>query len=227
MSKQQKDLELITTADGSTTLKVVNSNDYYHSIHGAFQESQLIYINYGLAHVKQNTSINILEIGFGTGLNCLLTLNKVLVEPNHLNIQYHALEPFPIPISVVNQLNYCRYLSAIIEPYFIKIHSADFNNPNAILPNFTLNKYKTGIQLFNSNILYHLVYFDAFAPSSQPEMWTEQVFEKLYHMMCKGGVLVTYCAKGQIKRDLKKVGFEVESLPGPPKKREITRAIKK
>ena len=219
---------IITTADGSHSLYIKELNEHYHSIHGAIQESTHVFINAGL---KQFTStlvkreLNILEIGLGTGLNALLTL--IEADKSIINIGYTAIEAYPLSKDLIQQLNYAELLRTHdVQPAFNAIHICEWEREEVISNLFTICKIKNTLQNTVLENKYHLVYFDAFGPSVQPEMWTKEVFSKLYDSIQPNGILVTYCAKGEVKRTLKKIGFTVESLQGPPGKREMIRAIK-
>ena len=224
MDKKQT-IELITTEDGSHTLHLPDLDETYHSIHGAIQESNHVFVNaglnYWLAQNQQAKSISILEYGFGTGLNALLTAIKI--GPT-IKVHYHTLEKYPLPKEIIRLLNYGKVLHN--EVLFDKIHRVGWDKEEAILPDFLLWKISTDFSTYNTTRSYDIIYFDAFAPSKQPELWTKEIFNSCYKLLNKGAVLVTYSAKGQLKRDLKSIGFRVESLPGPPGKFEITRALK-
>ena len=213
--------ELILTNDGSHSLFIKKLNETYHSIHGSIAEANHVFIRNGLQfHPKLN--INILEIGFGTGLNALLTLLNLKQK----SVNYTSLEPFPISDKIYNKLNFHNLLKSNKET-FIKLHNSDWDENVPITENFILNKLKKKFQYFNSSEKFDIIYFDAFAPEKQSEMWSMEVLNKCYYFLKPKGFLVTYCAKGVVKRTLKEVGFIVESLDGPPGKREMIRALKK
>ena len=223
------EVEIIITADGSHSLFNSTLNETYHSVHGAIQESKHVFIRNGLEYVDQlhkPEEIHVLEVGFGTGLNALMTLHYAL-QANKI-IHYTTLEAYPINLETVQLLNYPHVLDfQDAEKYFSKLHSASWEKEKVIDNNFYLYKKKIRIQDFNfSPSSFDLIYFDAFAPRKQPEMWEMQVLEKMAETMKPGGIFVTYCAKGQLKRDLKLLGLTVETLPGPPGKKEMVRAIK-
>ncbi len=218
---------IITTADGSKTIHIPAWNENYHSSHGALQEAKHVFLTHGLAQKINQPTIQILEIGFGTGLNTILSLE--FGQQTKSKIQYHGLEAYPISEEEMIELEYEKLLpnKDLISQYH-KIHSTPWEVENEISPQFSLTKIQNTLQqqIFSPSY-YDLIYFDAFGPRVQEDMWTQEIFQKLYNSLKKSGILVTYCAKGQVKRDLKTVGFEVEPLPGPPGKREMTRAIKK
>lgn len=218
-------LKIITTQDGSHSLLHEQLNETYHSIHGAVQESNYVFIEKGLEFVKSSgkPEIKILEIGFGTGLNALLTIQHALTY-NQI-IRYTTLEAFPVEEEVWSQLNYAD--AAELKAWFEKLHRATWNEWAELSPTFHLRKLRTTLQgvILEEN-QYDLIYFDAFAPNKQPDMWELPMLEKVATSMKADGVLVTYCAKGQLKRDLQSLNLKVESLPGPPGKREMVRAIK-
>ncbi len=227
--------QIVVTSDGSHSLFVPELNEHYHSVHGAIQESQHVFIEAGLkALLTQNpnsTTIQILEIGMGTGLNVLLSqqfqANNLLNSTNY-SINYTAIESHPLPTSIAAQLNYHKALQ--LKPnntIFNRIHAAPWHNPVAISPSFTLTKIHNTLQKHTlKDAHFDLVYFDAFAPDVQAELWTPAIFEQLYAAMLPNAILTTYCAKGTVKRALRSVGFSLEALPGPPGKREMTRAKK-
>lgn len=216
--------EIILTEDGSHSLLNTALNETYHSIHGALQESVHVFIRHGLEYFTQHypqENISILEIGFGTGLNALLTLQKTLNQPN--KAKYTSLEAFPIHSDIWSKLNFAESLN--MSEHFNRLHQAEWNTAIDVLPNFQLTKLHTTLQQASlSPQSFDLVYYDAFAPSKQPEMWTYEMLEKVVNAMSTRGVFVTYCAKGQLKRDLKSLGLNVETLEGPPGKKEMVRA---
>lgn len=220
-------LEIRQTKDGSNTLYVPELNEHYHSVHGALQESQHVFIKHGLEHMLNlRKDIKILEVGFGTGLNAILTYPFALAQKAF--IQYDTLEKFPLGIDVVEQLNFDKViLNPELQEVFMALHKAPWNEPVDVIPYFTLQKIHETLEEFVvPQAYYDLIYFDAFAPEKQPELWSDEMFAKLYKATRPGGVLVTYCAKGSFKRSLRAAGFEVEALPGPPGKREMTRGVK-
>ncbi|MDH5598055.1 MAG: tRNA (5-methylaminomethyl-2-thiouridine)(34)-methyltransferase MnmD [Cyclobacteriaceae bacterium] len=219
-------LELIETKDKSHTLYNSALDETYHSRHGAITESKYVFIEKGLQYrleMKEGNPCNILEVGFGTGLNAFLTLLNIR-DKDQL-VHYHTLEPYPLGKEIYQQLNYPEFLGE--KNLFIALHEGEFECENLIDEKFFLSK--TGETIHSVDLFsdyYHLIYYDAFAPSKQADVWDLSHFEKIFRAMAPRGVLVTYCAKGQLKRDLKQVGFEVETLPGPPGKKEMVRAVK-
>ena len=215
--------ELITTSDGSHSYLVSELNETYHSKHGAISEAKHVFIKNGLLSTSK-TELNILEIGFGTGLNVLLT--KQYAEEYNLNVYYKTLEPFPLTQNEFLNLNFTDILNCN-KNNLIQFHECNWEKEIKICVNFIFIKNNILVQYFESKKKYDLIYFDAFAPDKQEEIWSENILKKMYLLLKLGGLLVTYCAKGEVKRILKKVGFKVESLKGPPGKREMIRAIKK
>lgn len=201
--------------------------ELYHSDHGAITESNHVYIQSGLEYyLDQNTNenIRIFEMGMGTGLNVLLTLLK---SSPHLNIKFTTVEAFPITLEQANKLNYISHLQVFdYTSKFKLLHSAPWNMDINITDNFKFCKINSNLVELSLNQKFDIIYYDAFGPKTQPELWDEHIMKKMYDLLSPNGILITYCAMGQFKRDLKKVGFQVESIPGPPGKREITRAIK-
>jgi tRNA U34 5-methylaminomethyl-2-thiouridine-forming methyltransferase MnmC len=225
----EKDIKLITTEDGSHSLFVPSLNESYHSFHGAFRESVHVFMLYGLeawyTHHRETFPVRIFEVGFGTGLNAWLTL--VWAEQNKIPVLYHTLEPFPIEKEIYSQLNYTEMDPTIYHyhPYFQAIHEAKWNEGVIISEYFNMKKEQVTLeeaQLYFADV----VFFDAFAPNKQPELWTKEMLEKVVNHMNPGAIFSTYCAKAQVRRDLKDLGLEVEELPGPPGKKEMTRARK-
>ncbi len=219
-------IEIIVTKDGSHTLFNTELEETYHSIHGALQESKHVFISHGMEFALSSgkKKLAILEVGFGTGLNALLTLQHSIKSSVH--VEYTAVEPFPLTESVWTQLNYADTTEAFY--LFQKMHQSEWNKSASILTNFKLRKIKSKIQQVSfSEDTFDIIYFDAFAPGKQPEMWEASLLGMIIPWMKQGAILVTYCAKGVVKRSLKNLGLSVETLPGPPGKREMIRALKR
>lgn len=213
---------IIETDDGSHTIYVPTLDETYHSVHGAIQESNHIFISTGLKNFLDESKLQkvaILEFGFGSGLNALLTAIGTGAK-----VRYVSLEKYPLPESESRVLNYGREVNA--DTLFDSLHRAAWGQDVIITADFTLHKVKIDFRDFKSIEKFDIIYFDAFAPDKQPELWQRPIFENCYRMLNQGGRLVTYSARGQVRRDLRAAGFTVEKLPGPPGKREITRAVK-
>jgi tRNA U34 5-methylaminomethyl-2-thiouridine-forming methyltransferase MnmC len=216
-------VQLINTADGSHTIYVPELDEHYHSIHGAVQESTFIFINNGFVVCKANP-VSILEIGFGTGLNALLTAIKA--KSGNTQVNYTSIEKNPLGIEISNSLNHYKYAGENGMEIFHLIHSAPWNTSVNICKNFNLKKIETDFTKYLLTGNYDLIYFDAFGPDKQPEMWTPELFAGIAAVTNKNGILVTYSAKGEVKRRLRACGFDVTLLPGPPGKRQMIRAVK-
>lgn len=218
-----RNIRIESTLDGSNTLYVPSIDEHYHSTNGAVQESTHVYINAGLAECQKDT-VNILEIGFGTGLNAYLTL--LYAQRHHKNIFYTAIELYPLDNDTISRLDYTSEKQLSEKVLFEKLHTSLWNTEEEITPFFSLSKFNYDFTLLNFSFdkTFDLIYFDAFAPDKQSEMWTQDIFDFLYENTALHGILTTYCAKGSVRRMLQKSGYEVERLPGPPGKREILRA---
>lgn len=219
--------EIIVTKDGSHTVGIPGMNVTYHSHHGAIQESMHVFIEAGLKHwlgkqALKEVPIRIFEMGFGTGLNALLT--AIEAKKSKINIHYTAAEMYPLSLKEASELNYSATLGH--KDTFEQLHQSKWNEEVALTEHFILRKEQTDLLNFTSQLPFHLIYFDAFAPSAQPELWTEEVFKKLFDLTAEKGVLVTYCSKGSVRRAMQAAGYTVTKLPGPPGKREIVRAEK-
>jgi len=245
--------KIITTSDGSKTIQIEDWNEQYHSIHGAIQEANHVFLKQGLLfyydslhpervsesheealHAEhltkcsecdsENKNINILEIGFGTGLNAFLTLIKA--EKLDLNINFVGVEAYPVKASEIKQLNYVELISDAYKSQFETMHELSWESAHKITSNFKLEKQKKFFKDITSEDTFNIIYFDAFGARVQPELWTESIFKIMYKALKDNGVLVTYSAKGSVRRAMQAVGFNVERLPGPPGKREMLRARK-
>lgn len=216
--------KIIKTADGSHTIRIDEWNEQYHSVHGAIAESIHVFIKHGLQFLERE-SISILEMGFGTGLNALLTF--VEAEKSALQINYTAIEAYPVKEEEWSHLNYADTLGEVnLDKIYQNMHKTPWGEWVTISDFFRLLKLEQKIEAFEASREFQLVYFDAFGYRVQPELWSETVFLKMFEALEPGGVLVTYAAKGIVRRTMEKVGFRVERLPGPPGKREMLRAIK-
>ena len=217
-------MQLEKTADGSYTLFVPELDEHYHSVKGALTESEHIFINMGLNH-SSATEPHVLEIGFGTGLNAFLSLLEA--EKTERKVHFTTIERYPLDIETVRNMNYPEQVAPDYKTKYETLHKAPWETDVPITPFFTLHKIENDFTKFQFPTGYDVIYFDAFAPEKQPEMWSQDLFNQLYRILNPGGILTTYCAKGVIRRMLQTAGFTVERLPGPPGgKREILRATK-
>lgn len=212
-----------TTADGSSTLLSAQYNAHYHSLHGAITESLHIFIEAGLMQIREK-SVNIIEVGFGTGLNAALTAQRA--SELGIRVIYHSIELHPLNADEYKLLNYNTVLPNETATYWERICSAKWDSSTYITENFTIQKINADFTQWMPNTEYHLIYFDAFAPDDQPEMWAKEQFEKLFNVLNPNGVLVTYSVKGIVKRAMLDVGFTLERLDGPPGKKHMLRATK-
>lgn len=214
------------TKDGSDTLWLPEMKESFHSLNGAITESQHVFLNSGLNYFCQRhkaKEVSILEIGFGTGLNALLTC--CYGQENERKIVYTSLEPFPLQNALIEQLNYSeQVLNPKAHIWYGRLHSSSWNQIEQIHRYFSILKINKKIQDHTKLNQYDICYFDGFAPVKQPEIWKMKVLDIVKKSLKVSGMLVTYCAQGQFKRDLRALGFQVESLPGPPGKMEMTRA---
>ena len=217
--------EIIITDDGSTTIRIPDWDENYHSTHGAIQEAKHVFIKNGLNLFQKQDSISILEIGFGTGLNAFITFLETL---NKEKVNYVGVEAYPISTEEIAQMNYVTELQATqYQAVFDKMHSCDWESQQKITDNFTLTKRKQFFQDIEDKEQYDLIYFDAFGFPLQPELWSEAIFKKMYDALLPKGTLVTYACRSSIKNAMLTVGFSIEKLPGAPGKREMLRATKK
>ena len=221
--------EIIITSDGSTTIHIPEWNEQYHSKHGAIQEAKHVFIKKGLEFYnaekesQSNNEIAILEIGFGTGLNAFITL----LEAQNQKVNYVGVEAYPVADDEIQKLNYVKELDAEnFNNEFQKIHETSWETKHDITPNFSLTKRQQFFEDITDKDSFNLIYFDAFGARVQPDLWTENIFKKMFEALKSGGVLVTYAAKGSVRRAMQSVGFSVERLEGPPGKREMLRAVK-
>ena len=217
--------EIFITSDGSTSIYLPGWDEQYHSKHGAIQEAYHVFIKNGLDFFKKDTEVSILEIGFGTGLNCFITFLEA--RKINLTINYTGIEAYPVIQQELDQLNFVSELKVSGDQHiFHKLHSIPWDMEQKLSNTFSLFKKKEYIENINDSDLYNLIYFDAFGADTQPELWTEIIFKKMYRALKQNGILVTYSAKGSVRRAMKEVGFEVERIPGPPGKRHMLRAVK-
>jgi tRNA U34 5-methylaminomethyl-2-thiouridine-forming methyltransferase MnmC len=215
--------ELTVTSDGSHTIYVRELDEHYHSVHGAVQESSHIFIRNGFEVCKADP-ISIFEVGFGTGLNALLT--AVICSSENREVNYTAIEKYPLDNITIMSLNHHHFAGEMGKEIFNMIHSAPWNISTKICKNFNLKKIESDLTKEQVQGRYDLIFFDAFGPDKQPEMWTREIFERISYVTNKNGIFVTYSAKGYVKRNLKACGFDVILLPGPPGKRQMIRAVK-
>lgn len=216
--------EIITTADGSTTIHLPDWNEQYHSKHGAIQEAYHVFIKHGL-NLFEKEEISLLEIGFGTGLNALISLLEA--KKRALKVHYVGVEAYPVATEEVSKLNYIQALKAEAHAaVFEQLHALSWDTPHHITSNFSIEKRQQFFDQITDKNRFNLIYFDAFGARVQPELWTETIFTRMFEALMPGGVLVTYSAKGSVRRAMQAVGFSVERLPGPPGKREMLRAVK-
>ena len=216
--------EIIITDDGSTTIRIPDWDENYHSTHGAIQEAKHVFIKNGLDLFQNQDSISILEIGFGTGLNAFITFLETL---NKEKVNYVGVEAYPISTEEIAQMNYVTELQAAqYQEIFDKMHTSDWESKQIITDNFILTKRKQFFQDIDDKEQYDLIYFDAFGFPLQPELRSEVIFKKMYDALLPQGTLVTYACRSSIKNAMLTVGFSIEKLPGAPGKREMLRATK-
>lgn len=216
--------KIIITEDGSSTIHLPEWDEHYHSVHGAIQEAKHVFIKSGLSLFSER-ELSILEIGFGTGLNSFITF----LEAKKLNliVDYVGIEAYPIVSEEIEKLNYVSELDAIeFTEVFAEMHQQEWEVKNKISTSFSLTKRNQFFTEINDQNKFNLIYFDAFGAQVQPELWTEDIFKLMYSALKKEGILVTYSAKGSVRRAMQSVGFTVERLPGPPGKREMLRGKK-
>ena len=215
--------EIVITKDGSPTLSIPGMQVTYHSLHGALQESTHVFIRNGLHYALdkfRGVEINVFEMGFGTGLNAWLTAKEAATFQRR--ICYTTIEQFPLTLQDVIQLRYAAEQDAL----FMQLHEQSWNMPGWINAHFMLQKVQEDLTTFATTLTFQLIYYDAFAPAAQPELWTEAIFRRLYDILVPDGILVTYCAKGDVRRAMQAAGFHITKLAGPPGKREMIRAEK-
>ncbi len=217
--------EIIQTLDGSTTIHLPDWDECYHSKHGAIQEAYHVFIQNGLALLTQK-EISILEIGFGTGLNAFITLLEA--PKNDLKIDYTGVEAYPVLPNEAFEMNYLKELkAAAFESEYQKMHHCSWEEKHVFNPNFSITKRKQFFQDIQDKKAFDLIYFDAFGYRVQPELWSTEIFRNMFEALNDTGILVTYAARGVVKRSMQEVGFVVKKVPGPPGKREMMIGFKK
>lgn len=217
--------KIITTGDGSKTIYLPHLDETYHSSHGAVQEAIHVFIKHGIQLLEQD-EIRVFEMGFGTGLNALLSY--IESEKSNKKIHYSGIEAYPVNFDIAIQMDYCSLVGREHQSKFEQLHKVDWDCENQLSGQFSFEKIHAKIEDYvPSKEQFDIVFYDAFGPRAQSAMWEPFILRKMHDLLKPNGFLVTYCAKGQVKRDLRSIGFEVESLPGPPGKREMTRAWKK
>ena len=221
------------TRDGSHTISIPSLDVTFHSVYGAIQESMHVFITSGWDYWLQQPqvaaapeqAIHILEMGFGTGLNALLTLQQARLTERP--VFYQSVEQYPLTAEEAEGLNYATQLNdASLAPYLEELHNSAWDQDIALTPYFTLHKSKTALQDLQTDRRFHIIYYDAFAPRTQPELWTEELFAQLINYLEPGGILLTYCSKGVVRKAMQAAGFVVKKIQGPPHKREMLRAYK-
>lgn len=234
---------IIICKDGSSTLKQIELEETYHSQQGAYTEAMHIYINEGinyLSHLHSLSEVNIFDVGLGTGVNCILTYLWQIKREKPIKINYYGIEKFPLLYSKVQKLKYPQYIAkesnlpeylSNLEDFMAQLHMAEWDKNILISTNFNLYKINGDISTYNFSHLSKstvptIIYYDTFSPNSQPELWDQSIFERLYMNISNNSTLVTYCSKGIVKQGLRCAGFNVQRLPGPPMKRHIIRATK-
>jgi len=229
---------IITTADGSKTIHIEAWNEQYHSKHGAIAEAYHVFIKMGLHYLchsvlparqaggvsESHNRLSILEMGFGTGLNAFITMLEA--RKHHIQVDYNGIEAYPVSSDEISALNYPELISSEYRNIFEELHQVSWEVRHELSDNFSFTKRKQLFEELKDRDQYDLIYFDAFGPRVQPELWTEAIFENMFNALRSKGVLVTYSAKGSVRRNMQKVGFTVERLEGPPGKREMLRARK-
>ena len=215
--------KIVTTNDGSHSFFVPAINENYHSKHGAIVEAEHVFIKNGFSAVNK-IKLNILEVGFGTGLNALLTRQQA--DNKKVYVNYHTIELYPVAQNDYLQLNFTE-LIGLEKDTFLDLHKTPWEAEHKISDYFSITKNNISLEEYNTNVKFDIIYFDAFSPEKQPELWGHDIFKKMYHFLKEDGFLVTYCAKGVVRRTLMSVGFKIISLDGPPGKRQMTRANQK
>ena len=228
MMYMYQNLKMIITEDGSHTIYLPEMNENYHSVHGAISESLHVYIRSGFSYHPAR-KVSILEIGFGTGLNVLLTLLQAREEKRE--VIYHSVDTYILPADVTDNLNYGSFynlFSGGTDPNWFKmIHESSWDKEHQITGFFLLKKSQADVKKIELTHKYDIVFFDAFGPDKQPDMWTDYIFRKIFNAMNPGSIMTTYSSKGEVRRKLEKTGFMVTRIPGPAGKREMLRCFRK
>lgn len=223
--------KIITTKDGSKTIHIEEWNEQYHSVHGAINEANHVFIKHGLLHFFEinpsaiHSEVSILEIGFGTGLNAFLSALKA--NENNVKINYVGVEAYPVQPDEIAALNYIQLIDDAQEELFNSIHQSKWEAQEIMSSNFKLTKQQKFFADIQDKNCFDIIYFDAFGARVQPELWSEAIFSLMYDALKENGVLVTYAAIGRVKRLMQDLGFTVERLEGPPGKRHMLRATKR
>jgi len=220
------DLRIIETSDGSHSIESTNYKASYHSLQGAIEEAMHVFMSAGIYYKLQEnpSNLSVFEMGFGTGLNAYLSYLTSLKFS--IPIHYTSIELHPIPASAYEPLNYYKFFERGSKDEFQKLHSIAWNENHQLSPLFSLKKSAADLTTYIFESMHDLIFYDAFAPSAQPVLWEEKIHRKIYEALNHGGALVTYCAQGKFKRLLKEIGYELQSLNGPSRKHEMTRAVK-
>ncbi|MDR2653282.1 MAG: tRNA (5-methylaminomethyl-2-thiouridine)(34)-methyltransferase MnmD [Prevotellaceae bacterium] len=216
-------IQIVKTLDGSQTIKVADIDEHYHSVNGAMQESQHVFINSGFHYILKD-KLSIFETGFGTGLNAMLTFYEA--EKFNKTVDYTTLELYPLDEKIFSQLNYAEMLNLDANKYFLPLHTCEWNKNIELSKNFTFKKINIDLNKYSDNKRFDIIYFDAFAPDKQRELWTETIFGNMFSLLNDGGILVTYSAKGEVKRNLRSAGFTVTRLQGAAGKHHMLQAKK-
>ncbi len=214
--------KIILTSDGSHSIFNPKINECYHSKHGSIVEAEHVFIKNGFSALKKD-NLFILEVGFGTGLNTLLTYQKA--EKRSINVKYHCIELYPVKEKNYMQLNFAE-LIGINKEILLSIHESEWEREHKIGRYFKLKKNLISLEKYTTSQKFDIIYFDAFSPNKQPELWSRDIFNKMFYLLKNNGILVTYCAKGEVKRTMSEVGFKINVLDGPPGKRQMTRGRK-
>jgi tRNA U34 5-methylaminomethyl-2-thiouridine-forming methyltransferase MnmC len=216
------DAKIIETADGSSSIQSLRFNASYHSLHGALQESRHVFIQNGLDLFSSSKKVDVLEIGFGSGLNTLLAWDWAL--KHGIEINYVGIEAFPLSVELLRDFNAGEIIT---KEQFMQLHTCEWENKHQLSPEFSFQKKKLSWPQFESGHQFDIVFYDAFAPACQPELWETEALQCCVNNLRTGGIWVTYCAKGEVRRSVAELGCDLERLPGPPFKRHMLRATKR